>query len=170
MQTPLQRLGQSLKRAQWRDHRTMDTALRAVGVSLVQWDTLRAIDSHPDASAHELAGMTFMSDQAFATLSARLLRAGLIERASGGGRRLHHGLTDEGRRLLSEGGQVVEETLDVDLLIVARGVSAALGPHLGRVLRPLLHAASCPVEVVPATRTSPPLPDLEVERSGRLLR
>ena len=58
MQTSLQRLGQSLKRAQWRDHRTMDTALRAVGVSLVQWDVLRAIDSHPYASGHELAGMT----------------------------------------------------------------------------------------------------------------
>ncbi|MBN9328363.1 MAG: MarR family transcriptional regulator [Cellulomonas sp. 73-145] len=112
MQTSLQRLGQSLKRAQWRDHRTMDTALRSVGVSLVQWDVLRAIDSHPDASGHELAGMTFMSDQAFATLSARLLRAGLIERSSGGGRRLHHALTPEGRRLLAEGGRVVEEVLD----------------------------------------------------------
>ena len=112
MQTSLQRLGQSLKRAQWRDHRTMDTALRAVGVSLVQWDVLRAIDSHPDASGHELAGMTFMSDQAFATLSARLVRAGLIERSSGGGRRLHHGLTSEGRRLLAEGSRVVEEKLD----------------------------------------------------------
>lgn len=112
MITDLQRLGQSLKRAQWRDHRTMDTALRSVGVSLVQWDVLRAIESHPDASGHELAGMTFMSDQAFATLSARLLRAGLIERRSGGGRRLHHALTPEGRRLLTEGGRVVDEVLD----------------------------------------------------------
>lgn len=112
MQTSLQRLGQSLKRAQWRDHRTMDTALRPVGVSLVQWDVLRAIDSHPDASGHELAGMTFMSDQAFATLSARLMRAGLIERSAGGGRRLHHALTPEGRRLLTEGGRVVEQVLD----------------------------------------------------------
>lgn len=108
----LERLAQALKRAQWRDHRTLDAALHEVGVSLVQWDALRAIDGHPEASGHELAQATFMSDQAFATLSARMVGAGLVERSPGGGRRLHHGLTEEGRRLLAEGRRVVAARLD----------------------------------------------------------
>ncbi|CAL8975483.1 hypothetical protein CELL_02061 [Cellulomonas sp. T2.31MG-18] len=112
MISDLQRLGQSLKRAQWRDHRSLDTALRSVGIGLVQWDALRAVEAHPDASGHELAALTFMSDQAFATLAARMLRAGLIERRPGGGRRIHHTLTDQGRRLLDEGRRAVDETLD----------------------------------------------------------
>jgi hypothetical protein len=45
-----------------------------------------------------------------------------------------------------------------------------LGPRLGHVLRRVLHAAACPVEIVPATdRVLPPL-DLEIERAGELLR
>jgi DNA-binding MarR family transcriptional regulator len=111
MPTSVQRLGQSLKRAQWRDHRALDSALRAAGTTLVQWDALRAVDARPGASGHELAAATFMSDQAFATLASRLLRAGLVERSPGGGRRHDHRLTAEGRRVLAVGEQIVDETL-----------------------------------------------------------
>lgn len=111
MQPSLQPLAQSLKRAQWRDHRALDSALHGVGTTLVQWDALRAIDARPGASGHELAEATFMSDQAFATLATRLLTAGLVERRPGGGRRQEHHLTGEGRRVLAEGGRVVDQTL-----------------------------------------------------------
>ncbi len=112
MPTSLEALAQALKRAQWRDHRALDAALHAVGTTLVQWDALRAIDARPAASGHELAEATFMSDQAFATLAVRLLRADLVERTPGGGRRLEHHLTAEGRRVLADGRRVVVGELE----------------------------------------------------------
>lgn len=111
MTTDLAILGQTLKRAQYRNHRTMDAALRRVGVGLVQWDALRAIDELPGASAHELAVATFQSDQAFGTLASRLLDRGLIERSAGQGRRLQHTLTEAGRVALREGHMIAAETL-----------------------------------------------------------
>lgn len=111
MTTDLAILGQTLKRAQHRNHRTMDAALRRVGVGLVQWDALRAIAELPGGSAHDLAVATFQSDQAFGTLASRLLDRGLIERSAGQGRRLQHTLTEEGRAALLEGQQVTAHTL-----------------------------------------------------------
>ncbi|MFJ3224397.1 MarR family winged helix-turn-helix transcriptional regulator [Streptomyces sp. NPDC086783] len=103
MTTDLEALGLAIKRAQYRNHRTMDAALREIGVSLVQWDALRAIDRMPGASGHELAVATFQSDQAFGTLASRLVDRGLITRSAGRGRRLEHSLTDAGREALREG-------------------------------------------------------------------
>jgi DNA-binding MarR family transcriptional regulator len=111
MTTDLEQLGLEIKRAQYRNHRTMDAALRDVGISLVQWDALRAIDRMPAASGHELAAATFQSDQAFGTLAARLVDRGLIVRSSGRGRRLEHALTDAGRAALEAGHRVAAEVL-----------------------------------------------------------
>ncbi|MEV5430043.1 MarR family transcriptional regulator [Streptomyces sp. NPDC052701] len=103
MTTDLEALGLAIKRAQYRNHRTMDAALREIGVSLVQWDALRAIDRMPGASGHELAVATFQSDQAFGTLASRLVDRGLITRSAGRGRRLEHTLTEAGKEALAEG-------------------------------------------------------------------
>ena len=112
MTTDLEALGQAIKRAQYRNHRTMDTALRDVGVTLVQWDALRAVDRMPGASGHELAVATFQSDQAFGTLATRLVERGLVTRTAGHGRRLDHALTDTGRDALRAGHAVAETVLD----------------------------------------------------------
>jgi len=101
-----------MKRAQYRNHRTMDAALRDIGVGLVQWDALRAIDKTPGASAHDLAVATFQSDQAFGTLASRLVDRGLIVRSAGRGRRLEHALTDAGRAALEGGHHVASGILD----------------------------------------------------------
>jgi len=112
MATNLEDLGQAIKRAQYRNHRTMDAALlRAAGVSLVQWDALRAIDRMPGASGHDLAVATFQSDQAFGTLASRLVGRGLIERATGRGRRLEYTLTESGRDALAEGHRIASGVL-----------------------------------------------------------
>jgi DNA-binding MarR family transcriptional regulator len=103
MTTDLEALGQAIKRAQYRNHRTMDAALREIGISLVQWDALRAIERMPGASGHELAIATFQSDQAFGTLASRLVDRGLITRSAGHGRRLEHTLTEDGHSALAEG-------------------------------------------------------------------
>ena len=112
MATPLELLGQAIKRAQYRNHRTMDAALRDVGVSLVQWDALRAIERMPGACGHDLAVVTFQSDQAFGTLASRLVDRGLIVRSAGRGRRLEHALTDAGRSALDCGHHVASGILD----------------------------------------------------------
>ena len=112
MTTDLEHLGLAIKRAQYRNHRTMDAALRDVGVSLVQWDALRAIERMPGASGHDLAAATFQSDQAFGTLANRLVDRGLIVRTAGRGRRIEHRLTDSGRAALEAGHQVAAHVLE----------------------------------------------------------
>ncbi|OZE99180.1 MarR family transcriptional regulator [Rhodococcus sp. 15-2388-1-1a] len=112
MATDLEVLGQAIKRAQYRNHRAMDAALREIGVSLVQWDALRAIERMPGASGHELAVTTFQSDQAFGTLANRLEERGLISRSSGRGRRVEHVLTDAGGHALGEGRQLTRGVLE----------------------------------------------------------
>jgi DNA-binding MarR family transcriptional regulator len=89
----------------------MDHALRDVGVTLVQWDALRAIDRTPGASSHDLARATFQSDQAFGTLATRLLARELVERQPGIGRRVGFALTSEGRAALSAGHDVAAVVL-----------------------------------------------------------
>ena len=66
---PLQELGLSVKRLQMRHHRAIDAALSPLGISLVQWDALRHLDQNPGASLHDLAQLTFQSDQSFGTLA-----------------------------------------------------------------------------------------------------
>jgi DNA-binding MarR family transcriptional regulator len=112
MTTDLEALGAAIKRAQYRNHRTMDAALQDVGVSLVQWDALRAIERMPGASGHDLAVATFQSDQAFGTLANRLVDRGLISRSAGHGRRIEHTLTPAGRTALQDGHRVAKDVLD----------------------------------------------------------
>ncbi|SER26320.1 DNA-binding transcriptional regulator, MarR family [Lentzea albida] len=97
-----------MKRLQHRHHRAMSQALAPLGLSLVQWDTLRHLQRQPDASLHDLAVLTFQTDQSFGSLAVRMAERGLIERVPGPGRAVRHRLTEEGARLLNE-GQVLAE-------------------------------------------------------------
>lgn len=110
--TDLAALGHAMKCAQHRNHRAAELALREAGVTLVQWDALRAIERMPHASGHDLAVVTFQSDQAFWSLAARLVRRGFITRTSGRGRRAEHTLTDEGRVALREGNRITAAVLE----------------------------------------------------------
>ncbi|OLB45698.1 MAG: MarR family transcriptional regulator [Chloroflexi bacterium 13_1_20CM_54_36] len=105
----LEDLGRDVKRLQHRHHRTVDARLVPLGITLVQWDALRAISQHPNASAHRLAQLTFQTDQSFGALAGRLVARGLIDRVTGPGRALHHRLTPAGEALLSKGRTVVNE-------------------------------------------------------------
>ena len=111
MVVELQALGAAVKRLQHRHHRTLDARLAPFGITLVQWDALRAISQNPDASSHLLAQLTFQSDQSFGTLAERLVAHGLIEREAGHGRALQHRLTASGEAILQQGHAVVNEVL-----------------------------------------------------------
>ncbi len=128
MATDLKPLGLAIKRVQHRHHRALDASLIEIGTTLAQWDALRAIATHPDSSAHKLAGLTFQTDQAFGTLANRLLDRGLIRREAGEGRAIRHRLTPAGERMLESG------------LAVADGVLAASFAPLDAAERRQLHA------------------------------
>ena len=134
MTVDLEALGLAIKRAQYRNHRTMDAALRPAGISLVQWDALRAIARMPGASGHDLAAATFQSDQAFGTLANRLAERGLIARTAGRGRRIDHELTDAGRAALDEGHAVAAGVLDELFAPLDEQRRAVLAEALGILL------------------------------------
>lgn len=104
-------LGLAIKQLQYRHHRALDIRLAPLGITLVQWDALRAISRHPNASLHKLAQLTFQTDQSFGALASRLLDRGWIERIAGPGRAIRHRLTPVGETLLSEGNIVYNEVI-----------------------------------------------------------
>lgn len=111
MARTLAEIGLAVKRLQVRHHRMANAALAPLGISLVQWDALRHLDHHPGASLHDLAQLTFQTDQSFGTLATRMAERGLIERAPGPGRAVRHHLTERGSQLCQEGRRVMEGVL-----------------------------------------------------------
>lgn len=111
MESDLGKLGREIKRAQWRHHRELDRRLNAIGGSLAQWDAVRQIDRNPDASMHQLAELTFQSDQSFGALATRLIARDFVERVPGPGRAQRHRLTPLGKRFLREGQVHADEVL-----------------------------------------------------------
>ncbi|WP_027344643.1 MarR family winged helix-turn-helix transcriptional regulator [Hamadaea tsunoensis] len=132
----------AVKRLQHRHHRALSAALAPLGLSLVQWDTLRHLHREPGASLHDLAELTFQTDQSFGSLAVRMADRGLIERVPGPGRAVKHRLTDEGERVRAAGQHLVDGVLErsfdgltarqLDLL--GDLLDAALGPHPTRPL------------------------------------
>ena len=98
----------AVKRLQHRHHRALSAALAPVGLSLVQWDTLRHLHQRPDASLHDLAVLTFQTDQSFGSLATRMVDRGLIERVPGPGRAVRHRITAEGERMRAAGQDAVD--------------------------------------------------------------
>ncbi|HEV2654111.1 MAG TPA: MarR family winged helix-turn-helix transcriptional regulator [Ktedonobacteraceae bacterium] len=111
MVVALEKLAQAIKQLQYRHHRTLDIRLAPLGTTLVQWDALRAISRHPNASSHRLAQVTFQTDQSFGTLAGRLIARGLIDRVAGPGRAIYHCLTPAGEALLNEGHPLYDEVI-----------------------------------------------------------
>ena len=129
----VQQLGLAIKRAQARHHRTLNTRLAPLGLSLVQWDALRHLDANPDASLHDLAVLTFQSDQAFGTLASRMVDRGLIERADGAGRAIRHRITARGRDLLVQGSAVADEVFTETFAPLSSAQRTTLGRLLDRL-------------------------------------
>lgn len=111
MRRKLQDIGLSIKRVQHHNHREINKKLRALGISLVQWDTLRHISEKPNTSMHELALLTFQSDQAFGTLANRMQNLGIIKKNSGPGRAIRLSLTKKGIKLHLIGSGIVEKVV-----------------------------------------------------------
>src|SRR5215813_265827 len=102
----------AVKRLQHRHHRALSQALAQLGLSLVQWDTLRHLQRQPDASLHDMALLTFQTDQSFGSLAGRMVDRGYIERVPGPGRAIKHRLTADGERLRGAGQKLVDEVFE----------------------------------------------------------
>ena len=111
MEPTVQDVGIAVKRLQWRHHTEMTKRLAAHNISLPQWDVLRRLHEHPDASLHDLAQLTFQTDQSMGSLATRMIARGLIERVEGPGRAIRHRLTPEGEHLRAEGAALVGAVL-----------------------------------------------------------
>jgi DNA-binding MarR family transcriptional regulator len=120
----------AVKRLQHRHHRALSRALAPLGLSLVQWDTLRHLHRQPDASLHDLAVLTFQTDQSFGSLAVRMVDRGLIERVPGPGRAVRHRLTEEGERLRAAGQQAIDAVFESSF----RPLSATQLDQLGDLL------------------------------------
>jgi DNA-binding MarR family transcriptional regulator len=115
MSISLQQVGLAVKRLQWRHHREANRRLAPLGLSLVQWDTLRHLHANPGASLHHLAELTFQTDQSMGELAKRMVDRGLLERLEGPGRKVQHQLTASGEALRQAGGNAVNEVLTESL-------------------------------------------------------
>ena len=111
----VQDVGLAVKRLQWRHHSGANKALAVIGLSLPQWDVLRHLHDNPDASLHDLALLTFQTDQSMGTLAGRMVDRGILERVDGPGRAVRHRLTRDGDRLRREGSVIVDEVMQSSL-------------------------------------------------------
>lgn len=102
-------LARAIKQVQWGNHRALDSRLRAVGSTIVQWDVLRALAGNPTASAHDLAMATFQSDQSLGVMMRGMERKGLVERSTPRGRRIEHRITEAGAHVLEVGHRAAAE-------------------------------------------------------------
>ncbi len=134
MAISLEPLALLIKRAQYRQNKTIEGALAPLKVSVVQWNALREVQRHPGASMHQLAELTFNSDQAFGTLTARLLRMGYLERKSGPGRALHHTVTPRGKVLLAKGDPLIVEACVGLFAPLTRAERTVLGALMEKLL------------------------------------
>lgn len=126
----------AVKRLQYRHHRALSHALAPLGLSVVQWDTLRHLHQRPDASLHDLAVLTFQTDQSFGSLAVRMADRGLIERVPGPGRIVRHRLTEEGERLRAAGQDAVDVLAESSLGALSDDQLDQLGDLLAMALGP----------------------------------
>ncbi|HEY4241597.1 MAG TPA: MarR family winged helix-turn-helix transcriptional regulator [Kofleriaceae bacterium] len=131
-------IGLAIKRLQHRHHRAVDRALRALGVSLVQWDVLRHLHAEPDASGRRLAELTFQSAQAFGTLAQRMVDRGMLEREQGPGRVVLHRITPAGDKLRTKAQATVDR-------LTKRSFSALSQPELDQLGALLARALATPL-------------------------
>jgi DNA-binding MarR family transcriptional regulator len=134
MSSPLEALGLLIKRTQYRNLRALDAELVPLGISLVQWNALREIHRNPGCSLHDLAELTFNSDQAFGALMKRLMRQGLVERRPGRGRVTVHRLTPKGETLLEQATRIVSAALIKLFAPLSREERAVLATLLTKLL------------------------------------
>jgi DNA-binding MarR family transcriptional regulator len=137
MSKTLQSLGLSVKRLQMQHHRALNDALAPLDISLVQWDALRHLDENPGSSLHDLAVLTFQTDQSFGALAGRLIERELIERVPGPGRAVRHQLTRKGKELKRAGDPIVDRVIAKSFSRLTSAQRATFHELIAKLLDPI---------------------------------
>jgi DNA-binding MarR family transcriptional regulator len=117
-----------------RHQRGANKALAELGMTIVQWDALRHLHQNRDASLHDLAQLTFQTDQSFGTLAARMIDRGLIERVPGPGRAVKHRLIAKGDQVRAAGAAVMDRVLARSFSTLSPAELEEFGTLLRRLL------------------------------------
>jgi DNA-binding MarR family transcriptional regulator len=134
--SPVQETGLLVKRLQMQHHRAVNAELAPLDISIVQWDALRHLHENPAASLHDLALLTFQTDQSFGALANRLIARQLIERVPGPGRAVRHRLTAKGDRLRVTCGEIVDRVLQQSLEPLTQAQRDTFNSLLRKLVRP----------------------------------
>lgn len=105
-----------------------------IGLSHSAWAILVTIAKYPGKSTHALAEMSYVTDQSFGQLVAKLAKQGLVERRQGAGRAILHELTDKGRHVLAEAEPLLNAALENFLSPLSRAEMETLADLLERVV------------------------------------
>jgi DNA-binding MarR family transcriptional regulator len=88
----------------------------------------------PGASTHELAQLTFMTDQSFGALAIKLADQGMISRTPGPGRVVRHEITQAGAALLDKADGIAEQVMAESFAPLTAAERATLRDLIHRVL------------------------------------
>ena len=135
MARSLQETGLWVKRLQVQHQRAANDALHRLGLTIVQWDALRHFAAHPGASLHDLAVLTFQTDQSMGALAGRLVARGLLRRVSGPGRAVRHELTAAGTALFQEAADLMDVVLAASFEPLSAAELATFDELLRRLVR-----------------------------------
>ena len=153
MTRSLRQTTQAVKRLQMQHHRALNSELATLDVSLVQWDALRHLHENPHASLHDLAQLTFQTDQSFGALAGRMIDRGLIERVPGPGRAVRHRLTAKGEWLREAGEAIVDRVATESFRPLDDAQRAAFDAMLMTLLDQSTLDGQAPVDGSPAGAT-----------------
>lgn len=132
----LQETGLWVKRLQMQHQRAANEALDRLGLTIVQWDALRHLEANPGASLHDLALLTFQTDQSMGSLAGRLIARGLVERVPGPGRAVRHALTEKGTALREAGAQIMDSVLAASFAPLTESQLATFDDLLKHLVHP----------------------------------
>lgn len=85
---------------------------------------------------HDLAVLTFQTDQSFGSLATRMAERDLIERVPGPGRAVKHRLTKKGEQLRAEGQEAVDDVFKSSFHTLSPAQLQQLGDLLDNALGP----------------------------------
>ena len=90
---------------------------RAARITPAQLFALQQVDTHPDSSINDIAGLTFTHQSSVSVVVQRLVDAGLVKKAAAGDRRrMRVSVTAKGRRTLARAPRSVQRDLVAALL------------------------------------------------------
>jgi DNA-binding MarR family transcriptional regulator len=118
--------------------RRADPLVMKLGLTIAQFNLLKAISKEPGITGADLAVVTLATPQAVAQLSARIEDGGYIRREQLRGRSIGHYLTESGSKVLAQAHDVMRGVHRGTLSVLTEREQADLVEMLGRLRAKLI--------------------------------